>query len=295
MAAYRKSIRPASSNRYFASGIENGNVKVNASFLKETNNIPSSNANRLKPGFRPFRKILNYSQLTLDEEISLTKPKKEIQPIAEAKENRDKSLPTKQHDYVGTKKRKEGSDTSLILSTGMKIITKNRNIKEVMRQAKILDYKIGIFKDNFRTSPLFKWGCKNPYEKIDRAYRTLVYIEKEEEILNKKIDFFKLNSPLKVINKELRQAKKLWDQIYIVLPQLSQWKKINKNYGLLELDCNKFKDDLKKLDNLKGCDCYDQFMDCISYMLMCIITVSEVKDVNFRNSLWKEMMERAKF
>lgn len=171
---------------------------------------------------------------------------------------------------------------------------KKKNLKEIMRHVKILDYKIGIFKDNFRTSPLFNWNCKNPYRKIDKTYRNLTYMEKEEEALDKKVDLFKLHCPLKVVKKELRQAKRLWDLINIVMPQLAQMKKVTKNYGLLEFDCNQFKDDLRKLDNLKGTNAYDQFSDNIEYMLICIITVSEIRDAHLRENLWKELMNKAK-
>ncbi|CAG9856498.1 unnamed protein product [Phyllotreta striolata] len=164
-----------------------------------------------------------------------------------------------------------------------------------LKRIRLFDYRQTHFKKKFRNSSLFKWNCKDPYAKIDQFFRTLKKLEDEEKRLLKKVNLGELHFPeslpLKVVGREIRQIKVLWDFITIVKNYLYQLKRIewdDNALDQLEEQLLHFKKELNGLSDVKGCDAFVQAMSNINQVVNCIYTVSDLDNTVLGSAVWKE-------
>lgn len=174
--------------------------------------------------------------------------------------------------------------------------TSPREFVPTLKKIRLFDYRQMCYKNQFKNSPIFNWNCKDAYRRIDHYYRTLVRLEEEEETLLKRANlqelYFPENLPLKVVRRELKQMKIMWDYINLVKTYLKQLKRAEwDEYTLEELETQlrNFKVELNKLVDINGCDAFAQLMAHINQVLHCIYNVPTLGE-----NLFKEMIEAIK-
>lgn len=172
----------------------------------------------------------------------------------------------------------------------------------IRRKIQLLDIRQNIYRNEFKTLPLYNWDCKNVYQTLDKCNADVMCLE--EEIVNtaQQAELFELSIPeykqTKVCRKELKQLKQLWDYVKIAKSCIDEWKATQWNkidVEGMEMECKKYGKELRAMDKeIKGWDVFIQMEATIKNMLTSLRAVTELQNPAIRDRHWKQLMQATK-
>lgn len=175
-------------------------------------------------------------------------------------------------------------------------------VNAIRRRIALFDIRQAMYKDNFKKLPFFLWSCKDVYALLDKTNNEITELEEEMKKLQEQSNLFELTmtefKALKLIRKEIRQVKQLWDYVNIVRSCIDEWrttpwKKID--VEAMEMECKKFGKEIRAMDKeLRGWDVYIQMESTIKNILTSLRAVSELQNPAIRERHWVQLMQATK-
>ncbi|KAJ8945230.1 hypothetical protein NQ318_011210 [Aromia moschata] len=175
-------------------------------------------------------------------------------------------------------------------------------VNAIKRRINLFEIRQSMYRDQFKKLPFFNWDCSNVYPLLDKTNKELSELESQRDKLKEQVSLFELElpefKPMRIVRREIRQMKQLWDYTNVVKScvdewKMTLWKKIDVEG--MEMECKKYAKEIRQMDKeIKGWDVYIQMEAMIKNMLTSLRAVTELQNPAIRERHWIELMQATK-